>query len=70
MDDVAFKVLGLIILLALLVLLVIYGPQITIWAINLLFGLAIPITFKTWFACLWVQGIVYGPTYLMVKAMD
>jgi len=64
------KLLILLFVLALVILGIIYGPMITIWAINLLFGFAIPITFKTWFACLWIQAIVYGPTYLLVKVTD
>lgn len=27
-------------------------PVLTLWALNTLFGLAIPYTFKCWFACL------------------
>lgn len=41
-----------------LTLSIVYGPQISIWALNTLFGLHIPINFKTWFAMLWLSGIV------------
>jgi len=33
---------------------IVFGPIITIWALNLLFGLTIPSTFATWFAVLWL----------------
>lgn len=41
------KIVGLI---ALIVLLIIVGPFITIWALNTLFGLGIAYTFWTWLA--------------------
>jgi len=41
-----------------LILAVIFFPMITIWALNTLFGLQIPTTFATWFATLWLTGIV------------
>ena len=33
---------------------IVFGPIITIWALNLLFGLTIPTTWATWFATLWL----------------
>lgn len=39
-----------------LVALIIFGPLISIWSINTLFGLTIPYTLKTWFATLWLIG--------------
>jgi hypothetical protein len=49
-----FKALGVVGVVALLVLLVIAGPLIVIWAWNTLFGAAllIPYTFWTWLAVL------------------
>lgn len=47
-------------LFILAILLIVYGPLISIWALNTLFGLAIPYTLKTWFASLWIAGIVGG----------
>ena len=32
------------------------GPLMTIWALNTVFGLSIPLTFNTWFAVLWIGG--------------
>lgn len=52
------SLLGLLVVL--LVLLVVFGPMIGIWSLNVLFGLAIPYTFKTWFAALWLGGLLGG----------
>ncbi len=42
-----------------LILVVIFGPIITIWALNTLFPvLAIPTNFATWFAALWLGGFI------------
>jgi hypothetical protein len=38
------------------IIFVVTGPLITIWALNTLFALAIPSTFATWFATLWLQA--------------
>lgn len=50
-------VLGGIILI---LLLIVIGPLLTIWALNTLFGLSIAYSTKTWFACLLLAGIVNG----------
>ncbi len=56
--DNFFAGLGMIIIVLLLVIL---GPIITIWALNTLFpALAIPFTFETWVAALVLGGIVRG----------
>lgn len=54
-----------------LILGVIFGPLLTIWALNVLFPiLAIPFTLKTWFAtilfCGMFKGIIAVPTMPMV----
>ncbi len=36
-------------------------PVFTIWAVNLLTGAAIPVTFFTWVATLWLIHTVRGP---------
>jgi hypothetical protein len=42
---------GLVVLVAILaVLVIVFAPLVTIWALNTLFALAIPYTFKTWLA--------------------
>jgi hypothetical protein len=44
----------------LVVLALIFGPQITIWTLNTLFHLEIPITLATWFAMLWLCLVLNG----------
>jgi MFS-type transporter involved in bile tolerance (Atg22 family) len=47
------KGIGIVAIIALVVLLVIFGPFFTIWALNTLFPiLAIPYTFETWCAAI------------------
>jgi multidrug efflux pump subunit AcrB len=47
----------IILLVALIAAIVIFGPVITIWALNTLFPmLAIPTNIATWFATLWIFG--------------
>ena len=43
-----------------------FGPLITIWAINLLFGLHIPSTYATWFASFWLMAVL-GTGKISVK---
>lgn len=51
----SFKIIFLI---ALVVLAVLFGPLLTIWALNTLFPLlAIPYTFDTWAAVILLQAI-------------
>ena len=48
-------------LLILIVLLVVVGPLLTIWALNTLFPvLAIPYSVETWFATVIIGGIIRG----------
>jgi MFS-type transporter involved in bile tolerance (Atg22 family) len=54
-----FTVVGLIILV--IIPLIIVGQVVLIWALNALFGLGIPYTFKTWLAAL-VLGAAVGGT--------
>jgi hypothetical protein len=58
--------LGLVGLLILSVVLVFIGPILSIWAVNTLFGLAIPFTVKTWFAA-FVLGLVVRPSVTVKK---
>ena len=47
--------------LILVVLLVVVGPLLTIWALNTLFPvLAIPYSVETWFATVIIGGIIRG----------
>ena len=36
----------------------ILGPIFTIWSLNILFGMTIPLTWKTYFAALWLAIII------------
>lgn len=58
------KTLGIIALILLGILLVIFGPLVTIWALNALFPtLSIAYTFKTWLASLLLGGMFAGSRY-------
>lgn len=48
---------SVIFLILLIVALIIFGPLISIWAVNLLFGLTIPMNISTWFAAFWLGGL-------------
>jgi len=48
-------ILGFIVLA---VLAIIFGPIFTIWAINALFGVGIPLNFWTWLSMLWLTIMV------------
>lgn len=52
--------LKLFLLIGLAGLVLYYGPQISIWAVNTLFHTAIPQTWSTWFATLWLSGVMGG----------
>lgn len=45
-----------VIIVIICIALIVFGPLISIWALNLLFGLTIPYTLATWFAVLWLSG--------------
>jgi hypothetical protein len=50
-------IVKIVLLVALIVAIIVFGPLITIWSLNTLFPvLAIPSNFATWFATLWVFG--------------
>lgn len=50
----------ILLIVAFAILLVICGPLATIWSLNTLFGLAIPISVDTWIATFWLATIVTG----------
>ncbi len=52
----AFLIIGIV------GLVIAFGPLLSIWSVNTLFGLTIPFTLKTWFAALVLGGLVYGRT--------
>lgn len=45
---------------ATVVALVIGGPLVTIWALNVLFGLSIEYSVQTWFAVVWLGSLLSG----------
>jgi hypothetical protein len=47
-------------LIVLAIVMVITGPLVTIWSINLLFGLAIEYSLSTWAAVAWLGALVSG----------
>jgi hypothetical protein len=51
------KITGLIVLL---VLLIVFSPLITIWALNTLFALGIDYTIWTWLATAWLSLVTFG----------
>jgi hypothetical protein len=50
---------ALCLVLVIVLTVVTVGPLASIWALNTLFGLAIPFTVKTWFAAM-LLGLVIG----------
>ena len=62
----AFGVVGVIIVA---ILLLVFGPFVTIWSLNTLFpALAIPYTFSTWLAVIWLGMAVRGNTTTSTKS--
>ena len=43
-----------------LIVLVLIGPLISIWALNTVFGLGIAYTFWTWLAMAWIGLVING----------
>jgi hypothetical protein len=54
------KASTLIGLFLLAVTLIVFGPLITIWSLNTLFGLGIAYTFWTWLATIWLSMVTFG----------
>lgn len=48
--------LGIIALIVGLIVLIGIGPIFTIWSLNLLFGLTIPVTIWTWLSTAWLSA--------------
>jgi hypothetical protein len=53
--------------LAFVILLIVLAPVATIWSLNTLFALNIPIGFDTWAAALILGGVVGGTTGVSFK---
>lgn len=56
-----------VVVLLFVVLVVVFGPIFTIWALNALFATAIPVTFWTWLSVLWLQSVAVGLKYKTTK---
>jgi hypothetical protein len=59
--------LKILLLIAFVILLIVLAPVATIWSLNTLFALNIPIGFDTWFAALFLGGVVGGTTGVSFK---
>jgi hypothetical protein len=51
---------AILLLLGLALLVLVFAPLVTIWAVNLLFSLTIPYTLETWFATLVIGTFLRG----------
>lgn len=64
MKDKILTVLGLagggVIMVGLFILLLIAGPWLLFWSLNVLFGIKITLTFKTWLAAVILFGLFRG----------
>ncbi len=59
MSDVIYGI-GLIVLA---IVLIVAGPLVTIWSLNTLFNLGIPMNLATWFATLWLGAALKARVY-------
>ena len=48
------------VLVAVIAAIIVFGPIITIWSLNTLFGLSIEYNFWTWLAALFIGALVHG----------
>jgi hypothetical protein len=63
-----FKNLGVLFAIAIVALIIVFGPIATIWALNTLFPvLAIPYTFDTWCAAVVLGSVIQGANYSSKK---
>jgi hypothetical protein len=60
-------ILTIVSILTLAILAIIFVPLATIWSLNTLFALNIPIGFDTWAAALILGGVVGGTTGVSFK---
>ncbi len=59
-----FTALGAVVVLLLIGAFLLGGPILSIWAINGLVGIEIPVTFKTWICSFWLFA---GPELLRLR---
>jgi hypothetical protein len=60
-------VLGIVILTIVVVGLIIVGPIFTIWSLNTLFNLGIPVDMSTWLAVSWLTLVTVGNLTSAIK---
>lgn len=56
----AGKVAAVVFVVLTVIFLVVFGPFITVWSLNTLFGLEIDYSFKTWAAVIWLTTVLNG----------
>jgi hypothetical protein len=57
----------LLVWLVIVVAMVVFGPFVTIWSLNTIFGLTIEYSIATWFAAVWLQGTLMGGVITTIK---
>lgn len=62
-----FGTFGILGFLAFILVMIVFGPFITIWSLNTLFSLGIAYTFKTWLSAIWIQMITFGGIQTAIK---
>lgn len=60
----SFGILGIV---AFVLLMIVFGPFLSIWSLNTLFGLGIAYSFKTWLAAIWIQMVTFGGLQSTIK---
>ena len=53
-----FWKLGIVGIVLIIIVLVLLSPIVTIWALNTMFNLGIPLNIYTWLACAWLTAII------------
>lgn len=61
------KLFVVLLLIAFIVVMCVYGPFITIWALNSLFGLSIADTWVNWLYMVWLMAIISGNVKIQSK---
>jgi hypothetical protein len=64
------KAIVVLSLFTLLLFFLILGPIFTIWSINVVFKLEIPVNFKTWIAVLWIMTVIHGIRIVLKREED
>jgi hypothetical protein len=59
-DTTAGAAAALSFIALLVVVLIVFGPLASIWAVNTLFGTAIEYSFTTWMAAAWLHMLLTG----------